>query len=115
MSDRSVFIEADWSKQSKRSSVERGERAISASACITSGPKTIAAERGKLQDKNIRYVVLDKKIASEEWRGTGESRATIARTETVRDLVENGPILMRSQQLFSDMYGQGCQGKTCLS
>ena len=39
LSGRSV-IEADWSRQSERSSVERGERAISASACKTSGPKT---------------------------------------------------------------------------
>ena len=40
LSGRSVVIEADWSRQSERSSVERGERAISASACKTSGPKT---------------------------------------------------------------------------
>ena len=37
LSGRSVVIEADWSRQSERSS---GERAISASACITLGPKT---------------------------------------------------------------------------
>ena len=38
------------SKQSERSSVEQGERAISASASVTSGPKPkmIAAGRGKL-------------------------------------------------------------------
>jgi len=48
LSGRSVVITADRSRQSERSSVERGERAISASTPITSKPKVIAADRGKL-------------------------------------------------------------------
>ena len=74
----------------------------------------IAADRGKLQDK-IRYVVLDKKRDRKRRmagnRDTGESR--IRRLYGI--LLRMGPFFMRSRQLFSDMYGQGCQGKTCLS
>ena len=44
LSGRSVVIEADWSRQSERSSVERGERAILQNI----GTKDEAADRGKL-------------------------------------------------------------------
>ena len=60
---------ANRNKQSERSSVEQGERAISASVCITSGPKMIVADQGKL------YCRI--KSASEKWREldrTSESR-----------------------------------------
>ena len=79
LSGRSVVIEADWSRQSERSSVERGERAISASACKTSGPKA----RPQIEVSRCR---IKSAIASEEWReiANAANRATIACAETVR-------------------------------
>ena len=80
--------------------MERGERAISASACKTSGPKT----RSQME---VSYKIKST-IASEEWWEIANAAncATIARAENT-----DGPILMCSRQRFSDMYGQGWQRK----
>ena len=116
LSDRSVFIEADWSKQSKRSSVERGERGISASACITSKPKTIAAERGKLQDKNIRYVVLDKRSRAKNG-GEPANRAQQSRVRRLcAILLRMGPFLCALDSYLATCMVRGARGRhVCLS
>ena len=53
-----------------------------------------------------------------EHRDTSSAIVYGERTELLKNiymyLVENGPILMRSRQRFSDMHSQECQGKACL-